>query len=200
MDRLASLTYAGAHSAATTPADTVRPALTGPFAQVCSSCPYPSERRFPGELPQPEVRRDGDGRDREVDVSESGLLVVDVAAADDETTFAFHADPASRWATTSVESTTRHAGQPGVRLTLPRHAPALGSPAVPAGLEGPEFFGQVSPGRTGTVLRRRRDRRRHNRACPFEGWWARAALDSDVVHDELPRTIGWLQIRCRAHR
>ncbi len=30
-------------------------------------------------------------------MSESGLLVVDVAAADDETAFALHADPASRW-------------------------------------------------------------------------------------------------------
>ncbi|WP_309030047.1 DUF6207 family protein [Streptomyces alfalfae] len=52
----------------------------------------------------------------EVDVSESGLLVVDVAAADDETAFAFHADPGVAVATTSVEPTTRHAGQPGVRL------------------------------------------------------------------------------------
>ncbi|WP_461712280.1 DUF6207 family protein [Streptomyces sp. DSM 41013] len=52
----------------------------------------------------------------EVHVSESGLVVVDVAAADDETAFAFHTALAARWATTSVERTTRDAGQPGVRL------------------------------------------------------------------------------------
>ncbi|WP_253191297.1 DUF6207 family protein [Streptomyces sp. M1013] len=112
----------------------------------------------------------------EVGVSESGLLVVDVAAANDETAIGIPRGSGIAVATTYVEPTTRHAGQPGVRLTLPRHAPALGSPAVPAGLEGPEFFGQVSPGRTGTVLRHRRDRRRHNRACPFEGWRAPRSL------------------------
>ncbi|MCZ9351313.1 DUF6207 family protein [Streptomyces mutabilis] len=52
----------------------------------------------------------------DVHVSEPGLVVVDVAAADDETAFAFHAVLAARWATTSVERTTREAGQPGVRL------------------------------------------------------------------------------------
>ncbi|MFH8507910.1 DUF6207 family protein [Streptomyces flaveolus] len=49
-------------------------------------------------------------------MSEPGLVVVDVAAADDETAFAFHAALAARWATTSVERTTRDAGQAGVRL------------------------------------------------------------------------------------
>ncbi|MGQ4423213.1 DUF6207 family protein [Streptomyces violaceoruber] len=52
----------------------------------------------------------------EVHVSEPGLVVVDLAAADDETAFAFHTALAARWATTSVERTTRDAGQPGVRL------------------------------------------------------------------------------------
>ncbi|MBQ0890869.1 hypothetical protein KBZ94_39145 [Streptomyces sp. RM72] len=52
----------------------------------------------------------------EVHVSEPGLVVVDVAAADDETAFAFHTALAARWAATSVERTTRDAGQPGVRL------------------------------------------------------------------------------------
>ncbi|GHC34216.1 hypothetical protein EF916_30290 [Streptomyces sp. WAC08452] len=52
----------------------------------------------------------------DVHVSEPGLVVVDVAAADDETAFAFHTALAARWATTSVERTTREAGQPGVRL------------------------------------------------------------------------------------
>lgn len=52
----------------------------------------------------------------EVHVSEPGLVVVDVAAADDETAFAFHTALASCWAATSVERTTRDPGQPGVRL------------------------------------------------------------------------------------
>ncbi|WP_239106211.1 DUF6207 family protein [Streptomyces rubrogriseus] len=52
----------------------------------------------------------------EVHVSEPGLVVVDVAAADDETAFAFHTALAARWAATSVERTTRDPGQPGVRL------------------------------------------------------------------------------------
>ncbi|MGW8743642.1 DUF6207 family protein [Streptomyces sp. NPDC055794] len=49
-------------------------------------------------------------------MSKPSLIVVDVAAADDETAFAFHAALTARWATTSVERTTREAGQPGVRL------------------------------------------------------------------------------------
>ncbi|MFF8883847.1 DUF6207 family protein [Streptomyces flaveolus] len=52
----------------------------------------------------------------DVHLSEPGLVVVDVAAADDETAFAFHAALAARWATTSVERTSRYLGQPGVRL------------------------------------------------------------------------------------
>ncbi|MCC9152757.1 DUF6207 family protein [Streptomyces parvulus] len=52
----------------------------------------------------------------EVHVSEPGLVVVDVAAADDATAFTFHAVLASLWAATSVERTFRPAGQPGVRL------------------------------------------------------------------------------------
>jgi hypothetical protein len=52
----------------------------------------------------------------DVHVSEPGLVVVDVAAADDETAFTFHTALAAQWATTSVERTTREAGQPGVRL------------------------------------------------------------------------------------
>ncbi|WP_203592119.1 MULTISPECIES: DUF6207 family protein [unclassified Streptomyces] len=51
----------------------------------------------------------------DVHVSEPGLIVVDVAA-DDETAFAFHAALSARWATTSVERTTRDADQEGVRL------------------------------------------------------------------------------------
>ncbi len=52
----------------------------------------------------------------ETHVSEPGLVVLDVAAADDETAFAFHAALAAQWARTSVERTTRDAGQAGVRL------------------------------------------------------------------------------------
>jgi hypothetical protein len=49
----------------------------------------------------------------EVHVPEPGLVVVDIAAAaDDETAFAFHTALTARWATTSVERTTRDAGQP----------------------------------------------------------------------------------------
>ncbi|MER7680281.1 DUF6207 family protein [Streptomyces sp. NPDC096934] len=52
----------------------------------------------------------------EVHVSEPGLVVVDVAAADDQTAFAFQTTLSSMWAATSVERTTRDPGQPGVRL------------------------------------------------------------------------------------
>ncbi|MCX4580642.1 DUF6207 family protein [Streptomyces sp. NBC_01571] len=47
----------------------------------------------------------------EVRVSESGLVVVDVAAADDQTAFAFQAALTGMWA-----ATTWDPGQPGVRL------------------------------------------------------------------------------------
>ncbi|MFD3621652.1 DUF6207 family protein [Streptomyces sp. NPDC058676] len=49
-------------------------------------------------------------------MSEPGLLVVDVAAADDATALAFQQLLADRWATATAEQTTRDAGQPGVRL------------------------------------------------------------------------------------
>ncbi|MFF3000087.1 DUF6207 family protein [Streptomyces sp. NPDC057950] len=52
----------------------------------------------------------------EVHVAESGLVVVDVAAADDQTAFAFHEALALMWAATSVERTIRDPGQPSVRL------------------------------------------------------------------------------------
>ncbi|MER6442200.1 DUF6207 family protein [Streptomyces sp. NPDC001185] len=52
----------------------------------------------------------------EVHVPEPGLVVVDVAAADDRTAFAFQAALSSMWAATSVERTIRDPGQPGVRL------------------------------------------------------------------------------------
>ncbi|MER6440252.1 DUF6207 family protein [Streptomyces sp. NPDC001185] len=53
----------------------------------------------------------------ELHVAESGLVVVDVAAADDETAFAFQeALTAIGAATSSVERTNHDPGQPGVRL------------------------------------------------------------------------------------
>ncbi|MEU6097698.1 DUF6207 family protein [Streptomyces sp. NPDC047079] len=52
----------------------------------------------------------------EAHVSEPGLVVVDVAAADDATALAFQQLLADRWATATAEHTTRDAGEPGVRL------------------------------------------------------------------------------------
>ncbi|MCZ9349313.1 DUF6207 family protein [Streptomyces mutabilis] len=52
----------------------------------------------------------------EVHLSEPGLIVVDIAAANDEAAFAFHSELATRWATTSVERTTHEPGRRGVRL------------------------------------------------------------------------------------
>ncbi|GAA2386396.1 hypothetical protein GCM10010255_12160 [Streptomyces coeruleofuscus] len=46
----------------------------------------------------------------------AGLVVVDVAAADDHTAFAFQQALASRWATATTDRTTHDPGQPGVRL------------------------------------------------------------------------------------
>ncbi|MFI1726477.1 DUF6207 family protein [Streptomyces sp. NPDC020489] len=52
----------------------------------------------------------------EAHVSWPGLVVVDVAAADDDTALAFQQLLAERWATATEEHTTRDAGEPGVRL------------------------------------------------------------------------------------
>ncbi|MER6467002.1 DUF6207 family protein [Streptomyces sp. NPDC001288] len=52
----------------------------------------------------------------EIHVSEPGLIVVDVAAAEDRTAFAFQEVLAEMWAATSKERTTHVPGQPGVRL------------------------------------------------------------------------------------
>ncbi|MDQ1051579.1 hypothetical protein QFZ76_009815 [Streptomyces sp. V4I2] len=43
------------------------------------------------------------------------LAVVDVAAADDASTFAVQELLAARWATAPADRTTREAGEPGVR-------------------------------------------------------------------------------------
>ncbi len=51
-----------------------------------------------------------------VHVAEPGLLVVDVAAADDATALKFQEALAGLWATATAQHTTRDAGQPGVRL------------------------------------------------------------------------------------
>ncbi|WP_437054940.1 DUF6207 family protein [Streptomyces sp. enrichment culture] len=71
----------------------------------------------------------------EVHVSEPGLVVVDVAAADDETALAFHAALEAQWAATGVERTTRDPGQSSVRLRcyLDLRQPLAG----PGGTAGP---------------------------------------------------------------
>ncbi|MEU1273199.1 DUF6207 family protein [Streptomyces sp. NPDC005799] len=52
----------------------------------------------------------------EVHVRDPGLVVLDVAAADDATAPAFQHLLADRWATATAEHTIRDAGEPGVRL------------------------------------------------------------------------------------
>ncbi|MER6407060.1 DUF6207 family protein [Streptomyces viridosporus] len=49
-------------------------------------------------------------------VAEPGLIVIDVAAADEETALAFQEALANRWATAVADRTTREPGEPGVRL------------------------------------------------------------------------------------
>ncbi|MDQ1042006.1 hypothetical protein QFZ76_000242 [Streptomyces sp. V4I2] len=51
-------------------------------------------------------------------MSEPGLLVIDVAARDDEIVFAFRDVIAQMWATSTDDRTTRDPGRPGVRLRL----------------------------------------------------------------------------------
>ncbi|MGW5248544.1 DUF6207 family protein [Streptomyces gibsoniae] len=53
---------------------------------------------------------------RDEHVAEPGLVVVDVAAADDDSIFAFQQALAGRWATATDDRTTRTPGEPGVRL------------------------------------------------------------------------------------
>ncbi|MFK4156995.1 DUF6207 family protein [Streptomyces fungicidicus] len=52
----------------------------------------------------------------EAHLSQPGLIVVDVAAADDPTAMAFQETIAARWATATAQRTSRVPGQPGVRL------------------------------------------------------------------------------------
>ncbi|MGX1487849.1 DUF6207 family protein [Streptomyces nigra] len=52
----------------------------------------------------------------EAHVGEPGLVVVDVAAADDATALTFQQLLADRWAMATAEHTTRDAGEPGARL------------------------------------------------------------------------------------
>lgn len=74
----------------------------------------------------------------ELHLAEPGLIVVDVAAADDHTAFAFQQALAARWATATADRTTRDPGQPGVRLrcyvvlrqdSAPGARPAAGDPS-----------------------------------------------------------------------
>ncbi|MFB6641577.1 DUF6207 family protein [Streptomyces chartreusis] len=52
----------------------------------------------------------------ETHVAEPGLVVVELATADDETAFALQEQLAARWATAPADRTTREPGEPGVRL------------------------------------------------------------------------------------
>ncbi|MFD6286356.1 DUF6207 family protein [Streptomyces sp. NPDC060205] len=54
---------------------------------------------------------------QEAHLSESGLLVLDVAGLDDTTVYAFQDAIARTWAAT-VDRTTRTPGQPGVRVRM----------------------------------------------------------------------------------
>ncbi|MGW7259532.1 DUF6207 family protein [Streptomyces sp. NPDC054834] len=71
---------------------------------------------------------------REEHIAESGLVVVDVAAADDATAFAFQVALAERWATATDDRTTRTPGEPGVRLRcyldLRQELPAVVGPTT----------------------------------------------------------------------
>ncbi|WP_327138174.1 DUF6207 family protein (plasmid) [Streptomyces sp. NBC_01340] len=49
-------------------------------------------------------------------VAEPGLVVVEIAAADDETAFAVQELLAARWGIAPADRTTREPGEPGVRL------------------------------------------------------------------------------------
>jgi hypothetical protein len=71
--------------------------------------PWRNSPETPGVVPDVEPIN-------EVHVSRPGLVVVDVAAADDTTALAFQQLLAERWATATAEHTTRDAGEPGVRL------------------------------------------------------------------------------------
>ncbi|MEU2271960.1 DUF6207 family protein [Streptomyces olindensis] len=52
----------------------------------------------------------------EAHLSEPGLAVIEVAAADDQTVLAVQELLAERWATAPADHTTRAPGEPGVRL------------------------------------------------------------------------------------
>lgn len=75
---------------------------------------------------------------RDAHLSEPGLVVVDVAAADDGTALAFQAALAERWATATADRTTRGPNEPGVRLRcyldLRQELSAVINPTTPSDL------------------------------------------------------------------
>ncbi|MGW4994957.1 DUF6207 family protein [Streptomyces mirabilis] len=98
-------------------------------------------------LPRPVNQRRHRGVDqsmkpiRDEHIAEPGLVVVDVAAADDNTALAFQEALARIWATAPADRTTRTPGEPGVRLRCyldlrqpisPPTAPADAVPEVSA--------------------------------------------------------------------
>nr|WP_307179763.1 DUF6207 family protein [Streptomyces africanus] len=62
------------------------------------------------------MRRNPQDPINETHVSRPGLVVVDVAAADDDTALAFQAALAGRWAIATADRTARTPGEPGVRV------------------------------------------------------------------------------------
>ncbi|MGV9565109.1 DUF6207 family protein [Streptomyces sp. NPDC003480] len=67
---------------------------------------------------------------RDEPVAEPGLVVVDVAAADDDGSIvAFPQALAGRWVTATDDRTTRTPGEPGVRLRCYLRSAAGSSPA-----------------------------------------------------------------------
>ncbi|MFJ2722699.1 DUF6207 family protein [Streptomyces sp. NPDC087437] len=80
----------------------------------------------------------------EVHVSEPGLVVVDVAAADDATGLAFQQLLAGWWATALAQHSTRDVGEPGVRL---RCYLGLRQPFGPAAPDEPVSAAALGDGR-----------------------------------------------------
>ncbi|MER5227881.1 DUF6207 family protein [Streptomyces flaveus] len=78
----------------------------------------------------------------EAHVAEPGLVVVEVAACDDQTAFAVQEVLATRWATATADRTTRDPGEPGVRLRC--FLDLRQDPGASAAGAGPDF---LVPGR-----------------------------------------------------
>ncbi|MGP4012519.1 DUF6207 family protein [Streptomyces sp. 4N124] len=90
---------------------------------------------------------------REAHVAEPGLLVVEVAAADDARAFAFQDAIAQVWETATAVKTTRDPGEPGVRLRLNTDLRlVLPQPDAASGRPGPPPRGSNGPGHAATPI------------------------------------------------